>query len=542
MVDAQHAAGRTRIPPPYAGPARIGVLPQPEPRPCDYVGAAMKHSAAVVVPTLLLSFAAAQGPILTIYNRDFAVVRDKVALDLKQGQNEVQFAGVTTHLEPDSVLLRDPTGRVQLAILEQNYRADTISQGLLLSHHEGKEIDFLVTDRDGRERVVRGKVIRSGYEPNRAGMGRYGQQFAARQYAMGSQGGAGSPIVEVDGKLRFSLPGMPLFPALGDDSILMPTLHWRLFAAEPGKLDAEVSYVTGGMSWEASYNLVAPEQGDRIDVVGWITIDNQSGKVFRDAKIKLMAGDVHKLQPDDAGPASETAFLGARAAAAPQVTEKAFDEFHLYSLPLPTTLRDRQQKQVEFLRAADVAAATLYVYNGAALGHFRGYDPQAIRSNPDYGTLSNSKVWVMREFRNSAENGLGIPLPRGRTRFYRRDDADGRLEFTGENVIDHTPKDELVRIYTGDSFDLVGERKRSDYRLSRGNDQLEEAFEIRLRNRKEQAVEVRVFERLYRWFNWQVIQKSHEFGKRDAQSIEFRVQVPAGGETVVTYRVRYDWQ
>jgi hypothetical protein len=501
------------------------------------------RSRLFAIPLFLYAVAAAQGPALTIYNQDFAVVRDKVALDLKAGSNDVQFVGVTTHLEPDSVVLRDPSGKVQLAVLEQNFRADTISQGLLLSRYEGKEIDFVITGQDGVERIVRGKVIRSGYQPNYAAMGRYGQQFAMRQSQLGSYDEAGQPIVEVAGKLRFSLPGQPIFPALTDDSILMPTLSWRVFATAASKLDAEVSYVTGGMSWNAAYNLVAPEKGDTMDIVGWITIDNQSGKTFDAATIKLMAGDVNKLHEQEGGQAGrDEVFLGAMRAAAPQVTEKAFDEFHLYALPQPTTLRNRQQKQVEFVHATGVATKTLYVYNGADFGRYRGIDSESIRNTPDYGTQSNTKVWVMREFVNSQQNGLGIPLPKGRTRFYRRDDADGRLEFTGENLIDHTPKDETVRIYTGDAFDVVGERKRTDYQVHNGQRQMEEAFEIKVRNKKDAAIEVRVFERLYRWINWQVIQKSHDFVKVDAQSIEFRVQVPAGGENVVTYRVRYDWQ
>jgi hypothetical protein len=167
---------------------------------------------AAFLLTLLAASATAQGPALTIYNQNFAVVRDRIRLDLKQGANDVSFVGVTTHLEPDSVVLRDPTGKVQLSILEQNYRADTISQGLMLSLYEGKEIDFLVTNQDGAERTVRGKVIRSGYQPNWAGGQRYGQQFAMQQSAMGDWNqGAGSPIVEVAGVLRFSLPGQPQF-------------------------------------------------------------------------------------------------------------------------------------------------------------------------------------------------------------------------------------------------------------------------------------------------------------------------------------------
>ena len=225
-----------------------------------------------------------------------------------------------------------------------------------------------------------------------------------------------------------------------------------------------------------------------------------------------------------------------------EVTEKPLDEFHLYSLPRPATLRNRETKQVEFLRATGVKAKTLYVYRGAQTEgpRYSGWNPEMIRNDRDYGTQSNPKVWVMREFTNSEENGLGQPLPKGRTRFYRRDDADGRLEFTGENLLDHTPKNERVRLYSGDAFDVVGERRRTDHRL--GTDQLEESFEIRLRNRKTEAVEVRVEERLYRWVNWQVTEKSSDYTKLDAQNIEFRVTVPADGETVVNYRARYSWK
>lgn len=275
------------------------------------------------------------------------------------------------------------------------------------------------------------------------------------------------------------------------------------------------------------------------------TIDNQSGRPFDDARFKLMAGDVNKIQPQRGGGIGLVSYaMKAMDADVPSVTEKSFDEFHLYSLPRPTTLRNRETKQVEFLRAAGVKARTFYVYRGALVDgpqYFR-WNPEMIRNDRDYGTQSNPKVWVMREFINSEENGLGQPLPKGRTRFYRRDDADGRLEFIGENTLDHTPRNERVRLYSGDAFDVVGERRRTDHRLSNSNDQLEEAFEIRLRNRKTEAVEVRVEERLYRWVNGQVVEKSADFTKLDAQNIEFRVSVPANGETVLTYRVRYNWK
>lgn len=487
------------------------------------------------------SFAAAQ-PALTIYNQNFAVVRERVPLDLRVGENPVTFTGATILLEPDSVVLRDPTGRVALSILEQSYRGDTISPGLMLSLFEGKEIDFLVRDQAGKEYPVRGRVIRSGYTPNTGGgAGSAVTEYYPGQPMMSAQ--AGTPIIEVDGKLRFSLPGEPVFPALADDAILQPTLTWTLAADTAAKIDAELSYITGGMSWQAAYNLVAPEHGDTLDLVGWVTISNQSGKQFDGAAIKLMAGDVSKLQPE--GPEGRQVLfdqLSVRAGM-PQVTEKAFDEFHLYSLPRATTLRNRETKQVEFVRTSGIKAATFYVYNGAAIGpQFQGWNQDMIRNNPDYGTQSNPKVWVMREFKNSEDNQLGLPLPKGRTRFYRRDEADGRLEFTGENTIDHTARNETVRIYTGDAFDIVGERKRTNWQMSNRNDSAEESFEIRIRNRKTEPVEVRIAERLYRWVNWSIVAQSHEFTQTDAQNVEFRVNVPADGETVVTYRVHYSWQ
>jgi hypothetical protein len=458
---------------------------------------------------------------LTIYNQSFAVVRDRVSLDLKAGANAVSFAGVTAQVEPDSVVLRDPAGKVALRILEQSYRADTISQGLLLSLNEGKTITFLVRDQDAKEFPVSGKIIRSGYTPG---------------------GGSESPVIEVGGQLRFSLPGQPVFPALGDDTILKPTLSWHLGAEAPVKLDAELSYLTGGLSWQAAYNLVAPEKGDTIDIVGWVTVSNQSGKQFDNAAIKLMAGNVNKLQPQRMAESARGAMFKSMADTSGEVTEKAFDEFHLYTLPRAVTLRERETKQVEFIRAAGVKSQTLYIYDGAAMAQYRGWDQQSIRNNPDYGTQSNKKVWVMREFKNTKENGLGLPLPAGRTRFYRRDDADNRLEFTGENTIEHTPQGETVRLYTGDSFDLVGERKRLDYQLDNRGNQATEKFEIKVRNRKKEAVEIRVVEHLYRWNNWEITEKTDEFTKTDAQTIEFRVKLAPDEEKTITYTARYNWR
>jgi hypothetical protein len=474
--------------------------------------------------TAVLAFAvltACAEPALTIYNQNFAVVRDSVPLDLKAGANAVVYSGATAQVEPDSVILRDPSGKHSLQILEQNYRNDPVSQELLLSLNEGKTIDFekiRMKDNTEATELIPGKIVRSGFVPG---------------------GEAQAPIIEVNGKLQFTLPGQPLFPDLGDDTVIKPAFNWLLQSDSPGKFDAEVGYVTGGFDWSASYNLVSPETGDLVDLVGWITMKNESGKTFENAKIKLMAGDVNKIQPQTfggRGGGGEAMVYRQMVDAAPAVTEKAFDEFHLYSIARPTTLHDHETKQVEFVHAEKMFAPTIYVYDGAA-----GFQFYGLNYDQNYGQSGNKKILVEREFVNAETNQLGIALPAGKLRFYRRD-ADGQLQFVGENTIDHTPRNETIRVTTGDSFDLVGERKQTNFRVDTGDKWIDESFEIKLRNRKKDApVEIRVVEHLYRWSNWEITAKSDDFVKKDSQTIEFRVPVKPDEEKTVTYTVHYSW-
>ncbi len=386
---------------------------------------------------------------------------------------------------------------------------------------------------DGSDVKIKGRVIRSGYaSPNY--MQGYPQQASSQ------------PIIEMDGVLHFGLPGQPVFPALSADSILKPTLSWLLRTDTPGKFNAEISYVSGGMNWQSDYNVVVQDQPgsktDLLDMIGWITMRNFSGKTFEDARIKLMAGDVSKIQePTLAGRAyAASQMVAVEAAAAPVVREKAFDEFHLYTLQRPTTLRDEETKQVEFVRATGIHAQRLFIYDGAHTDQYAYYNQQQIQQDVNYGTASNPKVWVMEEFKNAEANHLGIPLPKGKLRFYRRD-TDGHLEFVGENIIDHTPKDETIRVFTGNAFDVTGERKRTSYHVDSNQRWMDESFEIRLRNHKKEAVEVRAVEHLYRWTNWKLTDQSAESRKADAQTIEFPVTIAPDGEQVITYTVHYSW-
>ncbi len=466
---------------------------------------------------------------LTIYNQDFAVVREEVPLDLKSGENQVNVNDITMHLEPDSVVLRDPTGKHPVNVLEQNYRAEPVSQFSLLSLYEGRTIDFEQPDHS----KVKGKVVRSGYVPRSYfNMNGYGQPEPAQE----------EPIIEVGGQLQFGLPGTPIFPDLTAETILKPRLEWLLATDKAGKFPAEFSYVTGGMNWQADYNIVAPEKGDLVDIVGWVTMDNKTGKTFENARIKLMAGDVNKIQ-QQAMSGRQFVMMAAQSVAAnvgPPVTEKAFDEYHLYTLERTTTLRDRETKQVEFIHAAGVATKQLYIYDGLKIdpNRYNGWNWENIRNDHSYGTESNPKIWVMREFRNAEANHLGMPLPKGRVRFYRRND-DGQIEFTGENVIDHTPRDETVRVYTGNAFDLTGERRRTNYVLEMST--ATESFEIKVRNHKKEPVEVRVVEHLYRALTWDIASNSTDYRKTDSHTIEFPVTVAPDEEKTIAYTAHYTW-
>ena len=480
----------------------------------------------------------AADPALTIYNQQFAVVRETIRLDLKQGANTLEFTGTTAQLEPESVMLRDPSGRRVLRVLEQNYRADPVSLEALLKRYEGQTIQFEIHNAD-RIETVSGRIVRAGGTTIPPGQNRWFENAYQQPQPTVSQA-----IIEVAGKLRFDLPGVPMFPSLGPGMILKPTLNWIIETDRDGPVDAELAYISGGFDWNADYNIVHSES-NALDLTGWVTLANASGKEFENAHVKLMAGDVNKINRNGPMNGRSMFAMGAGVAgipARPQVVEKTFDEYHLYTLQRPLTIHDKESKQVEFVRASGVKSEIVYVYDGAKIdmNRYQGWQMEAIRQDPVYGTLSNPKVWVMREFMNSDSNHLGMPLPKGRVRFYRRD-TDGRLEFTGEDSIDHTPKDEKIRVFTGAAFDLTGERKRTVFRNDMGRQMMDEAFEIKVRNHKKEPVEVRVVEHLYRWFTWEISTSSMPYTKTDAQTIEFRTPLQPDEEKKITYEAHYTW-
>ena len=461
---------------------------------------------------------------ITVYNGNFGVVRDTVTLDLPRGITEQTYSGVTSQLEPESVILRDPTGEVAISVVEQSYRGDPVDQARLLQMFEGETIHFARNIGD-EEVIEAGKIIRAPKLVQSTDQ--YGNQ----------QRKILEPIIQVDGQLMTRLPGTPLFPSLGDDSILEPTLSWKLHADKAAAFDAQLSYLTGGMSWKSDYNLVLPEEGDDVTMTGWVSIENHTGTTFEDASIKLIAGDVNKVQPAPQvrGRVMEMAMADSFGAA-PKVEAKKFDEFHMYGLPLKTTLRDRETKQVEFVRAEKVTTDKLYIYDGS--GGMRYYG--GLNTNQNYGQNKQPDVAIYREFKNNEENGLGVALPAGKLRFYRMD-SDGQLEFTGENTMDHTPKNETIRVYLGNAFDLVGERTRTQFYKHPSRDLIRETFEVEIRNRSEEEITVRVVEHLYRWSNWKIIEPTADYTKTDSQTIEFALTVASDETKTVSYTVEYSW-
>jgi hypothetical protein len=486
---------------------------------------------------------------LTIYNENFAVARSTIDLDLHPGINEVSTNQVTTQLEPDSVVLRDPAAAAQarpsFQIVEQNYDAAVVTQDWLLNKYEGKTIQFAQGNTVGPDghvitgNTIEGKIIRAPRQP-----APYEAQYGNYQPSQ--------PLIEINGQMQFQLPGIPLFPASTDGLLLEPTLRWQIDSPRAQKISAELAYITGGLNWEATYNVITAGAGDnaaastpdeKADVLGWVTITNRTGADFPEARVKLMAGDVAKIQPRNYGVISSLAAPVAmgRNIVNGQVTQKPFDDYHLYDLNRTVSLSDGETKQVQFLDVSGVTVTRGYLYDGADQDRQPAANYGGFVQQQNYGVnSSNTKVQIQEEFKNSEANHLGVPLPAGRIRLYRRD-ADGQMEFIGESTIDHTPTEDTVKVTSGSAFDVKGSRTQTNFYIDGGRREVDEYFEIKLTNQKAVPVTVNVLEHLYRGDNWEIQQKSTDFTKLDSHTIQFPVQVPAKGDATVTYSVRYTW-
>jgi hypothetical protein len=447
----------------------------------------------------------------------YALVRDDREIGIKQGRSQLPFTDVAALIDPTTVTftsLSDPGTRV----LEQNFQFDLVSTHKLLQKFIDRQITVDKPNGNSVEKIT-------------------GTLLSATD---------GIVLRGNDGSI-YSLPAYSSvkFPDLPGGLNTRPTLVWDLQSASGGTQKTRVTYQTGGVTWWADYNLIFDEGADAnsgvLDLSAWVSIINQSGATFSDAKLKLVAGDVQRVKPpeDDRMLRREVLAMAAEAPAdAAGFQQKDFFEFHLYTLGRRTTLPNNSTKQIElFDQAKRIPAKKILVYYGAPSPYF--YPSPA--TDRDLGVQTNKKVDVYLEFKNDKQFGLGVPLPAGRLRVSKVDDADGSLEFIGEDKIDHTPKDEQVRVKLGSAFDVVGERRQVSFAVDTSAKWLEEEFEIKLRNHKPQAVDVVIKENLYRWSNWKILTKTHTFVKEDSRTIHFPVRVEKDGQTVVRYRVRYTW-
>jgi hypothetical protein len=447
----------------------------------------------------------------------YAVVRQDRDVKLDRGRSTLKFTDVAALIDPTTVTftsLTDP----QTHIVEQNYQFDLVSTDKLLL----KYIDRPITvERNalGQTVTLSGTLLSSS--EGLVLSDKDGSIHALRDYAALS------------------------FPELPGGLDTKPTLVWDVLAPKGGSQRARVTYQTGGITWWADYNFVVNEGKDAasglLDLSAWVSIINMSGAAYPDAVLKLIAGDVNRLPPGGV-PSLRKAPMEVAAAAAeapPGFAEKAFFEFHLYTLGRRTTLPNNSTKQIElFEQARNVPFKKQLVYYGMAGPAYGRPSPITDR---EPGTPSNKKVDVYLELVNESRYGLGMPLPAGRIRVSKLDPADGSLEFIGEDRIDHTPKGEKIRTRLGSAFDVVGERRQLDFAADVKARWMEEEVEVRLRNHKDQPVDVLVKETLWRWSNWTIVKKSQDFQKEDSHTVQFPVSVPKDGESVLTYRVRYTW-
>ncbi len=444
----------------------------------------MKKITCVALALLVGLLSAAESQVaVTIYNDNLALVREVRSLTFEKGVQSFQFVDVAAKMDPTSVHFKSLSPANEISILEQNFEYDLVGTNRLLQ----KYIDLPIEVQIHEGETMSGTLLSSS---------------------------GGDVVMQTDDGRICAIKAANLesivFPSLPNGLMTRPTLVWLLNAPKTGAQDCEISYLTSGINWHAEYVAVVNDNDTKLDLAGWVSIDNNSGASYNKAKLKLVAGDIHRA-PSPPQRAYKMMAMAAEVDAA-QFEEKSFFEYHLYTLQRPATIKDRQIKQVSLFSPQTTKVIKVYSYDGER---------------------NEKKVSVTLEFKNSAANGLGMPLPRGKVRVYKND-ADGAQEFIGEDAIDHTPKDETIRLTMGNAFDIVGERIVTDVKkISKRSRQ--QTVEITLRNHKKEKVAVKVIEHLYG--DWQFIGQTPPVVKKTADRVEFSVEVPADGETTFKYTV-----
>jgi hypothetical protein len=454
--------------------------------------------AAQQTPRLKSSAAQRDDVAITVYNQNFGLVREVRTLDLRRGRVSLEYGDVASGIQPETVHIR-PLGRSSLQILEQNYQYDLLSPEKLLEKYVGRTVNVYRTNpQTGEEEPVEAEVLSVN----------------------------GGTILKIGDEITFNYPGRFGFPELPDNLIAKPTLLWQLDSGG-GSQQVEVSYLTNALNWKADYVMVLNENDDRAGLTGWVTLTNQSGTSYEGARLQLVAGDVQRVSGGVSPEAARRAMMADAVQESAGFSEQGFFEYHLYTLGRPADVMNNEQKQVTLLESNDFGVHKRLIFNGAAQ-YYRSQFGQVV---------SNQKVGVFLDFENSDRNGLGMPLPKGVVRVYKRD-SDGAQQFIGEDLIDHTPRDETVRIKMGEAFDVVGDRRQMEYHVI-STCVSESSWRIDLRNHKDEAVDVTLMEPV--GGDWQILSSSHPYTRVDASTFSMTPRVPANGATTVEYRVRVRW-
>ena len=433
---------------------------------------------------------------ITIYNSNIGLVKDTRLLDLKPGVHELKFMDVAGKIDPTTVHIKSLINGASLNVLEQNYEYDLLSPQKLLEKFVGQKVQLSTINPETKKEEIVDAILLS------------------------TQGGN---IFQIGDKIHIGHYGRILLSKIPENLIPQPTLVWTLEnrLSRPQKLEA--SYLTSGINWKADYVAVLNKLDTMTDLTGWVTIDNRSGATYQNALLKLVAGDIHRVQPemrmDYARP------MAAAKEASQQFKEESFFEYHLYTLDRRTTIKDNQTKQMTLLDANQVPVKKLFIFSGHPQYYYSRYDQRS----------SKQKVGVFLELENTQKNNLGMPLPKGTMRVYK-EDSDGSLQFIGEDRIDHTPKDEKFKIKIGEAFDVVGERIQTDYKHL-GYNLYEVAFEVSLRNHKKEDIKVLVEEPIPG--DWEMLSNTHPYEKFQAHLIRFEVPVAKDKEVKVKYRIRF---
>ncbi len=438
------------------------------------------------------------GMALTIYNVNLGLVKDQRLIKLSTGVSDLRFMDVAAQIIPASVNIRSLVDPGSLQVLEQNYEYDLLNPQKLLDKYVGKEVKLYTKNPyTDREELVTATLLSNN----------------------------GQPIFKIGDEITFGHPGRIIFPGVPENLNAKPTLVWMLENSLPSVQKIEASYLTNGINWRSDYVVTLNDKDNKADLAGWVTIDNHSGTTYRNAKLKLVAGDVNRAREEQgyADKMKREALMEAKAAA-PQFKEDSFFEYHIYTLGRPATVKDNQTKQISLVTANDIPVRKEFIFRGAPYYYYGQYGD----------IVSNQKVGVFVEIDNRKENHLGMPLPKGTLRVYKAD-KEGSLQFVGEDSIDHTPEKEKIKIKLGEAFDVIGSRKMTGWKKLMFN-RYEAAYEISLRNHKKENVVVKVVEPIPG--DWTMIESSQEYKKTEAFTAEFNVPVPADKEVKLTYRVR----